>query len=215
MGGHLDQDGSAVRLRSAHATPSDTGLEQNGPNDDPTTIESVEVKVTSYDGTLVPLSIVYPKGVDAGWLASDAALRLWRLRSLATPGFDPTDMAAYERGVVRAICHVRGGGEYGEEWHLAGKRPTKPNTWRDFIACAEYLIAKGYTSPAHLAGEGGSAGGILIGRAIEERPDLFAAAVVGVPPPTCCATRPPRTGGPTSPSSAARRPRQASARSMR
>ncbi|MGH7627377.1 MAG: prolyl oligopeptidase family serine peptidase [Gemmatimonadaceae bacterium] len=62
-----------------------------------------------------------------------------------------------------------------------GKRLTKPNTWKDFIACAEYLIAKGYTSPSKLAGEGGSAGGILIGRALEERPDLFAVAIAHVP----------------------------------
>jgi prolyl oligopeptidase len=75
------------------------------------------------------------------------------------------------------VCHVRGGGEYGEEWHLAGKEATKPNTWRDFIACAQYLIDNKYTSPAHLAGEGGSAGGILIGRTITERPDLFGAAI--------------------------------------
>ena len=75
---------------------------------------------------------------------------------------------------------MRGGGEYGEEWHLAGKGATKPNTWRDFIACAEYLIDKKYTSPAHLAGEGGSAGGILIGRAITEQPDLFGAAIINV-----------------------------------
>jgi prolyl oligopeptidase len=79
-----------------------------------------------------------------------------------------------------AFCHVRGGGEYGEEWHLAGKGLTKPNTWRDFIACAEYLIDKKYTSPARLGGFGGSAGGILIGRAITDRPDLFGAAVIRV-----------------------------------
>ncbi|HZT60730.1 MAG TPA: prolyl oligopeptidase family serine peptidase, partial [Pyrinomonadaceae bacterium] len=71
----------------------------------------------------------------------------------------------------------RGGGEYGEEWHLAGKGKTKPNTWKDFIACAEYLVAEKYTSPEHLAGEGGSAGGILIGNSITERPDLFGAAI--------------------------------------
>jgi prolyl oligopeptidase len=81
---------------------------------------------------------------------------------------------------VLAVCHVRGGGEYGEEWHLAGKERTKPNTWRDFIACAQYLIDHKYTSPARLGGEGGSAGGILIGRAITERPDLFGAAVIDV-----------------------------------
>jgi prolyl oligopeptidase len=87
-----------------------------------------------------------------------------------------------EQGAVFAVCHVRGGGEYGEEWHLAGKGPTKPNTWRDFIACSQYLIEHKYTSPAHLGGMGVSAGGILIGRAITERPDLFGAAIdkVGV-----------------------------------
>jgi prolyl oligopeptidase len=80
------------------------------------------------------------------------------------------------------MAHVRGGGEKGEDWHLAGKKATKPNTWKDFIACAEYLVEQGYTSPDHLAGTGGSAGGILVGRAITERPDLFRAAVprVGV-----------------------------------
>jgi prolyl oligopeptidase len=75
---------------------------------------------------------------------------------------------------------VRGGGEYGEEWHRAGKEKTKPNTWKDFIACAQYLIDLKHTSPAHLAGRGGNAGGILIGNAITERPDLFGAAIDNV-----------------------------------
>jgi prolyl oligopeptidase len=94
--------------------------------------------------------------------------------------FDPVATAWFEKGGVRAVCHVRGGGEYGEEWHLAGKGATKPNTWRDFIACAEYLEEQKYTSPAHLAGQAGSAGGILIGRAITERPDRFGAAIINV-----------------------------------
>jgi len=72
---------------------------------------------------------------------------------------------------------VRGGGEYGEEWHLAGKGNTKPNTWHDFIACAQYLVEHKYTSSARVGGEGGSAGGILIGRTITERPDLLDAAI--------------------------------------
>src|SRR5439155_751187 len=81
--------------------------------------------------------------------------------------------------IVRHLpgAHVRGGGEYGEDWHLAGKLLTKPNTWRDFIACAEYLIEHKYTAAARLAGDGGSAGGITIGRGITDRPDLFAAAL--------------------------------------
>ena len=181
MAEHLDQGGRAVRLRSAHAALYLTGLEPIGPNDDPTTIESVEVKVKSRDGTLVPLSIIYPKGLTRDGSHPTLLSGYGAYGVVQFAGYDPTEMAVYERGVVRAICHVRGGGEYGEEWHLAGKGPTKPNTWRDFIACAEYLIARGYTSPAHLAGEGGSAGGITIGRAIEERPDLFAAAIAEVP----------------------------------
>jgi prolyl oligopeptidase len=87
----------------------------------------------------------------------------WPLRSQINPcrpGRDP------------ASCR-----EYGEEWHLAGKGSTKPNTWRDFNACAQYLINNKYTSPSHLAGEGESAGGILIGRAITDRPDLWGAAI--------------------------------------
>ena len=79
-----------------------------------------------------------------------------------------------------AVAHVRGGGEFGKPWHQAGRMATKPNTWKDFIACGEYLVRERYTSPAKLAGEGTSAGGILIGRAITERPDLFAAAIVNV-----------------------------------
>jgi len=81
---------------------------------------------------------------------------------------------------VIAIAHVRGGGEKGEAWHQSGMKTTKPNTWKDFISCAEYLIANGYTSPQKIAGEGVSAGGILISRAITERPDLFAAAICNV-----------------------------------
>ena len=75
---------------------------------------------------------------------------------------------------------MRGSGVYGKDWHKAGFKATKPNTWKDFIACAEYLIAQKYTSRAKLGILGGSAGGIPIGRAITERPDLFAAAIPAV-----------------------------------
>jgi prolyl oligopeptidase len=94
-----------------------------------------------------------------------------------TPAYNPILLAWFDQGGVYAVCHVRGGGAYGEAWHLAGKKATKPNTWRDFIACAQYLVKHKYTSPAHLAGMGTSAGGILIGRSITTRPDLFGAAI--------------------------------------
>lgn len=157
---------------------ADTKLQPAGPHDNPENIASLEVKARSYDGTLVPLSIIYRKdirlnGSNPTWLSGYGGYG-----SSYTPFFTPAFLAWFENGGgAIAVCHARGGGEYGEEWHLAGKMKTKPNTWKDFIACAQYLIANKYTSPAHLAGEGVSAGGILIGRAITSRPDLFAAAI--------------------------------------
>ncbi len=156
----------------------DTKIQPSGPYDNPENIEAVEVKAKSYDGTLVPLSITYRKGIkldgsNPTWMTGYGAFG-----TSYQPYFDPTNLAWFENGAgVYAVCHVRGGGEYGEQWHFAGKMGTKPNTWKDFIACAQYLIDNKYTSPAHLAGEGTSGGGILIGRAITERADLFAAAI--------------------------------------
>lgn len=157
---------------------TNTGLQPAGPYDHPANLESKEVKVRSYDGTLVPLSIVYPKGVKLDGSNPTLLSGYGAYGIVIPPRFAPAlFLSWYEQGGIYAECHVRGGGEYGEEWHLAGKGPTKPNTWRDFIACAEYLIQHKYTSPSRLAGEGTSAGGILIGRAITSRPDLFAAAI--------------------------------------
>jgi len=159
---------------------TDTKLQPLGPFDHPTDVESLEVKVRSGDGTLVPLSIIRPKGAKQNGANPTLLEGYGAYGRPRTPIFDPTWLAWYEKGGVFAVCHVRGGGEYGEEWHLAGKQATKPNTWRDFIACAEYLIDQKYTSAAHLAGRGGSAGSILIGRAITERPDLFGAVIINV-----------------------------------
>jgi prolyl oligopeptidase len=85
-----------------------------------------------------------------------------------------------ERGGVWATAHVRGGGVFGKAWHDAGKKATKPNTWKDAIAAGEWLVEKGWTSKSKMAIYGGSAGGIFVGRAITERPDLFAAAIPAV-----------------------------------
>ncbi len=159
---------------------TDTKLQPAGPNDDPANIESAEVKVSSYDGTLVPLSIIHAKGMRLDGSNRTLLAGYGAYGISISPFFDRKFLAWHESGGVRALCHVRGGGEYGEEWHVAGKGPTKPNSWRDFIACAEYLVDKKYTSPEHLAALGGSAGGILIGRAITERPDLFSAAATRV-----------------------------------
>jgi prolyl oligopeptidase len=159
---------------------TNTKLAQLGPFGHNDNAEAVNVKVKSYDGTFVPLSIIYPKGIKLDG-SHPTLLSGYGAYGTVTvhPESAPILPAWLENGGILAVCGARGGGEYGEDWHLAGKGPTKPNTWRDFIACAEYLIDKKYTSPAHLAGSGASAGGILIGRAITERPDLFGAAIIG------------------------------------
>jgi prolyl oligopeptidase len=159
---------------------TDTGLQPKGKFDDVPGYESVEVKVKSYDGEIVPLSIVYKKGIKLDGNNPTLLRGYGSYGAVQYVEFDPQAFAWLERGGVIAIAHVRGGGEYGDEWHKAGYKTTKPNTWKDFIACAEYLIEKKYTSATHLGGQGASAGGILIGRAITERPELFAAAIINV-----------------------------------
>ena len=161
---------------------ADTGLQPLGPYGAPDNIASKEVLVKGHDGVEVPLSIVYPKGIKLDGSNPTLLYGYGSYGITDDPVYIPRFLAWYEQGAIRATCHVRGGGAYGEEWHLAGKQATKPNTWKDFIACAEYLIKEGYTSTPKLAINGGSAGGILVGRAMTERPDLFAVAVpqVGV-----------------------------------
>lgn len=140
---------------------------------------SEEVEVPGHDGTPIPLSIIHRKDIKLDGL-TPCILEGYGAYSISyTPAFNPRISVA-SHGVVVAYAHVRGGGEKGEAWYRAGYKSTKPNTWKDFISAAQYLIAKGYTSPSHLTGRGTSAGGILISRAITERPDLFAAAVVNV-----------------------------------
>ncbi len=156
---------------------SETTLVPHGPFDSPQDIVSEEVKVPSYDGTLIPLSIVHRRDMKLDGSNPTLLEGYGAYGITLDPWFDPTYLAWIERGGIMAVAHVRGGGEYGEGWHLAGKLLTKHNTWRDFIASAQYLVDHKYTTPALLAGEGGSAGGITIGRAITERPDLFGAAL--------------------------------------
>ena len=141
-----------------------------------------ETFCTAADGVKVPLSLVYRKG-----LKRDGQAPCW-LDAYGSYGIteDPGFLARYlpflDLGGVFATAHVRGGGELGEDWHLAGKKANKPNTWRDDIAAAEHLIAEGYTSKAKLAIGGGSAGGITVGRFMIERPELAAVVIdeVGV-----------------------------------
>src|SRR6266702_7199348 len=140
---------------------------------------SQEVEVPGHDGAMVPLSIVYRKGLPLDGSNSCILEGYGAYGISATPYFSIRRSVA-NRGVVLAFAHPRGGSETGEAWYKAGYKTTKPNTWKDFISCAEYLVRKGYTSPEKLAGTGTSAGGILISRAVTERPDLYRAAICNV-----------------------------------
>ena len=148
---------------------------------DPTDFVSEEAWATAPDGTQIPLSIVYKKGTKLDGSNPTALIGYGAYGEVWKPGFSRRYSEWIERGGILAVAHVRGGGEFGEAWHLAGQKLTKPNTWRDFIASAQYLIDHKYTSTPKLGIWSQSAGGILIGRAVTERPDLFAAAVDGVP----------------------------------
>jgi prolyl oligopeptidase len=164
---------------SAGGTAQDTHIAPPSPVDF-SQIESEEVKAKSADGTMVPLSIIHQRGI-----AMDGSHPTW-LNGYGSygitldPTFRPTWLAFLEKGGVLAVAHVRGGGEYGEDWHNSGRMLTKQHTVDDFLACAQYLIENKYTSTPKLAGEGTSAGGITIGGAITQRPDLFAAALIRV-----------------------------------
>lgn len=157
-----------------------TGLQPLGSFDAPPDLIATEVKVRSHDGAMVPLSIIHKKGVP---LDGNNPTLLYGYGSYGIteePDFNATRLAWLERGGVFAVANVRGSAVYGQDWYKAGYKATKPNTWKDFIACAEYLIAQKYTSTQRLGILGGSAGGILVGRAMTERPDLFAAVVPAV-----------------------------------
>jgi len=153
---------------------ADTGLIRPS-KIDMSSAESKEVFAVSYDGTRIPLSIVHRKdtrldGSRPTLLTGYGGYGL----SFDTDWLPAGQLLAWiERGGVVAIAHVRGGGEYGEAWHLGGEKRTKPNTFLDFIACGDYLVSAHYTSPRYLAGWGVSAGGIMAGGGLTWRPDLF------------------------------------------
>jgi prolyl oligopeptidase len=137
-----------------------------------------EIEVTSHDGVKVPLSIMYKKGLKFN---SENRLLMTGYGAYGisdVPYLDKYMLHWINEGGIYASAHVRGGGEKGNKWHKGGYKATKPNTWKDFIACTEYFIDKKYSSPKRIAIWSGSAGGILIGRAITERPDLYAAAFI-------------------------------------
>lgn len=143
--------------------------------------QAERVFATASDGTKVPMSMVYRKGVK---MDGSAPLLLYGYGSYGAsipPTFSSTRLSMLDRGVIFVIGHIRGGGEMGEEWRQAGRMMNKMNTFTDFIACAETLIKQKYTSKDRLVIQGGSAGGLLVGAVSNLRPDLFKAVVSQVP----------------------------------
>ncbi|HYM41744.1 MAG TPA: prolyl oligopeptidase family serine peptidase, partial [Steroidobacteraceae bacterium] len=149
-----------------------------GPGFDPARFAAREMTAKAADGTQIPLSLITPAGPKQARPMLLDAYGAYGISNL--PFFSPRVVTFVGAGGAFAECHVRGGGELGETWRLGGKDANKPNTWRDFIACAEQLISDGYTTRAMLTIQGTSAGGITVGSAAVERPELFAGAVARV-----------------------------------
>jgi prolyl oligopeptidase len=157
-----------------------TGLQPQGPYDTPQDIVATEVQIRSHDGALVPLSIIHRRDVKLDGHNPTILYGYASYGITEEPSFSIGRLAWLDEGGVYAIANPRGSGVYGEDWYRAGFQATKPNTWKDAIACAEWLVANRWTSPERLGIVGDSAGGILAGRAMTERPDLFAAVILDV-----------------------------------
>jgi oligopeptidase B len=148
---------------------------------DRTRYEVEQIYAPATDGVKIPISVVRRKDAK---LDGNEPLYLYGYGSYGISidaGFNPNYFSLVDRGVTVAVAHIRGGGEMGKTWHDAGRMMNKKTTFTDFIACAEYLVSHGYGSKERLVIEGRSAGGLLMGAVLNMRPDLFKAAVVGVP----------------------------------
>ncbi|MDQ2770426.1 MAG: prolyl oligopeptidase family serine peptidase [Bacteroidota bacterium] len=162
------------------ATGKSTVYKKAGVQFDPTKFESKQVFYTSKGGTRVPMIITYKKGLVLNGHNPTLLYAYGGFNISLTPSFSTSNIVLLENGGVYAVANLRGGGEYGEKWHLAGTKLQKQNVFDDFIAAAEYLKANKYTDTDHLAISGGSNGGLLVGATETQRPDLCRVAFPAV-----------------------------------
>ena len=161
-------------------TSNDTGLLVNPSMNNLPDVEVADVTLASHDGARVPMTLLYKKGLKRDG-NNPTLLNAYASYGFSeTARFSATNMAWIEQGGVLAFANVRGSGVYGKDWYHAGFKATKANTWKDGVACAEYLIREGYASAKTLGAMGTSAGGIFVGRVVTSAPELFAAAIFNV-----------------------------------
>lgn len=148
---------------------------------DPALYDSTQLMARAGDGTEVPISLVWKRALRRGQPQPLLMYGYGAYGIPVDPYFSSSRLSLLDRGVIFAIAHVRGGGDRGRRWYDDGKLANKPNSFADLVACAEALVAQGWTTPAQLISEGGSAGGLLVAAAANLRPDLFRAVVAEVP----------------------------------
>jgi prolyl oligopeptidase len=191
-GGKWDKDEAFLGFQSFTVPPSvfrydlnkhETSLwtKVNAPAIDPSIYQVDQVWYNSKDGTRVPMFVVYKKGLEKNGKNPTLLTGYGGFNISQTPSFGRSSYLWLEHGGVYAVANLRGGAEFGEDWHRAGMLENKQNVFDDFIAAAEFLISQKYTDKDHLAIRGGSNGGLLMGAMITQRPDLFRAVVCQVP----------------------------------
>ncbi len=153
---------------------------ESGVKFDPEQYESKQIFYTSKDGTKIPMIITHKKGIELNGQNPTMLYGYGGFNVSLTPSFRTSNIVLMENGGIYAVANLRGGGEYGETWHMAGTKMQKQNVFDDFIAAAEYLIDNKYTSTEKLAIAGGSNGGLLVGATITQRPDLVKVAFPAV-----------------------------------